>query len=213
MLDTIAVWLFRRFRRHYIGVLQLVCWCSGPLPQQSAASSTYAARPGVCACSVWGLRPPNATRTNSRNVVVMPSDFQLKTMNTIHRTVIKLSFGKLGWDRLLGMPGLELITVGRKSGEKRAVMLTSPVQEGDNIVIIASRGGDPTHPAWFLNLRDNPKVEVSYKGGPKRQMIAEIADATERARLWPKVTADHKNYAEYQTKTDREIPVVVLKPA
>ncbi|MBA2610171.1 MAG: nitroreductase family deazaflavin-dependent oxidoreductase [Actinobacteria bacterium] len=143
----------------------------------------------------------------------MPSDFQLKTMNAVHRAIIKLSFGKLGWDKLMGMPGLELTTVGRKSGEKRSVMLTSPVQEGDNIVIIASRGGDPTHPAWFLNLRDNPKVEVSYMGGPKKSMVAEIADAAERARLWPKVTTDHKNYADYQTKTDREIPVVVLKPA
>jgi deazaflavin-dependent oxidoreductase (nitroreductase family) len=143
----------------------------------------------------------------------MPSDFQLKTMNAVHRTIIKLSFGKIGWDRLLGMPGLELTTTGRKSGAKRAVMLTSPVQEGDTIVIIASRGGDPTHPAWFLNLRDNPQVEVSFKGGPKTKMIATVANAEERARLWPKVTADHKNYADYQTKTDREIPVVLLNPA
>ena len=143
----------------------------------------------------------------------MPSDFQLKTMNAVHRAIIKLSFGKLGWDKLLGMPGLELTTVGRKSGEKRAVMLTSPLQEGDTIVIIASRGGDPTHPAWFLNLRDNPQVEVSFKGGPKKPMIATVADAKERARLWPKVTADFKNYADYQTKTDREIPVVLLNPA
>ncbi len=143
----------------------------------------------------------------------MPSDFQLKTMNVIHKAVIKLSFGRLGWERLLGMPALELTTVGRKSGEKRVVMLTSPVQEGDTIVIIASRGGDPTHPAWFLNLRDNPKVEVSYKGGPKKPMIATIAGPEERARLWPLVTGPHKNYADYQTKTDREIPVVLLNPA
>ena len=143
----------------------------------------------------------------------MPSDFQLKTMNFVHRALIKVSFGKLGWDRLSGMPGLELTTVGRKSGAKRAVMLTSPVQEGDNIVIVASRGGDPTHPAWFLNLRDNPKVDVSFKGGPTKPMVATVADATERARLWPLITKDHKNYADYQTKTDREIPVVVLSPA
>jgi deazaflavin-dependent oxidoreductase (nitroreductase family) len=134
-------------------------------------------------------------------------------MNAVHRAVIKLSFGKLGWDRLMGMPGLELTTIGRKSGQPRTVMLTSPLQEGDTIVIVASRGGDPTHPAWFLNLRDNPKVEVSFKGGPKRPMIATVADAAERARLWPRVTADHKNYAGYQTKTDREIPLVLLNPA
>ncbi len=143
----------------------------------------------------------------------MPSDFQLKTMNVVHKAMIKLSFGRLGWDRLLGMPALALTTVGRKSGAKRTVMLTSPVQEGDKIVIVASRGGDPTHPAWFLNLRDNPQVEVSYKGGPTKPMIATVADAAERARLWPLITKDHKNYADYQTKTDREIPVVVLTPA
>ena len=111
------------------------------------------------------------------------------------------------------MAVLELTTTGRKSGEPRTVMLTSPVQEGETIVIVASRGGDPTHPAWFLNLRDNPNVEVSFKGAPKKSMIAEVASAEERARLWPKETADHKNYADYQTKTDHEIPVVILKPA
>ncbi|MEY2468253.1 MAG: hypothetical protein QOF21_951, partial [Actinomycetota bacterium] len=84
---------------------------------------------------------------------------------------------------------------------------------GDTIVIVASRGGDPTHPAWFLNLRDNPKVEVSFKGGPKKPMIATVADTAERARLWPRITSDHKNYGEYQTKTDREIPVVLLNPS
>lgn len=142
----------------------------------------------------------------------MPTDFQLKTMNAVHRALLKVSFGKIG-NKLLGMPSLELTTVGRKSGQKRAVMLTAPVVEGDNIVIVASRGGDPTHPAWFVNLRDNPNVEVSFQGGPTKAMKAEIADAAERARLWPLITGDHKNYADYQTKTDREIPVVVLKPA
>ena len=140
----------------------------------------------------------------------MPSDLTLKTMNTLHRVVLKLSFGHLGWNAS-NMPVLELTTVGRKSGQPRSVMLTSPVQEGSTIVVVASRGGDDQNPAWFLNLRDNPDVEVTMKG-EKRAMRAEIADATERARLWPLVTADHKNYAGYQTKTDREIPLVLLQP-
>ena len=142
---------------------------------------------------------------------VMPSDLVLKTMNAVHRTVLKLSGGKLGWEASR-MPVLELTTTGRKSGQPRSVMLTSPVQEGDTIVIVASRGGDDTHPAWFLNLRDNPDVDVAYKGGPKRKMHAKVASAEERARLWPLVTADHKNYAGYQTKTSREIPLVLLNP-
>lgn len=142
----------------------------------------------------------------------MPSDQALKTMNFLHRVIVKVSFGKLGW-RAMGMDALELTTIGRKSGEPRAVMLTAPLQEDDMIVIVASRGGDDHHPAWYLNLQANPDVKVSLKGGPAVPMKAHVADADERARLWPKLTADHKNYADYQTKTDREIPVVVLERA
>ena len=135
----------------------------------------------------------------------------LKTMNGVHRAMLAVTFGKFGW-HLSNMPALELTTTGRKSGRRRAVMLTSPLQEGSTIVVVASRGGDDTHPAWFLNLRDNPDVEVSYQGAPKRPMRARVATAEERARLWPLVTADHKNYADYQTKTTREIPLVLLEP-
>lgn len=140
----------------------------------------------------------------------MPSDFALKAMNAVHRGLIKLSFGRVGWQA--AMPVLELTTTGRKSGQPRSVMLTSPHQEGDTLVVVASRGGDDTHPAWFLNLRDNPDVEVSLKGAPKRPMHARVADADERAKLWPKIAGDFKNYASYQTKTEREIPLVFLEP-
>jgi deazaflavin-dependent oxidoreductase (nitroreductase family) len=141
----------------------------------------------------------------------MPSDLQLKTLNALHRGILALSFGKLGWNAA-GMPALELTTVGRKSGENRSVMLTSPLQLGDTIVVVASRGGDPTHPAWFLNLRDNPDVEVAYKGGKRTPMKARVATAEERAELWPKVTSAYKGYAGYQEKTTREIPLVLLDP-
>jgi deazaflavin-dependent oxidoreductase (nitroreductase family) len=140
----------------------------------------------------------------------MPSDFALKTMNAVHRGLIKLTGGKVGWQ--VAMPVLELTTIGRKSGQPRSVLLTSPHQEGDAWVVVASRGGDDTHPAWFLNLRDNPEVEVSLKGGAKQPMRARVAGAEERARLWPKITAEFKNYAQYQTKTEREIPLVFLEP-
>ena len=140
----------------------------------------------------------------------MPSDFALKTMNSFHRGVLKLSGGRLGW-QAAGMQVIDLTTTGRKSGQPRSVMLTSPLQEGSTIVVVASRGGDDTHPAWFLNLRDNPEVEVTIKG-EKRRMLAHVANAEQRARLWPLVTAKYKNYAGYQTKTDREIPLVLLEP-
>jgi deazaflavin-dependent oxidoreductase (nitroreductase family) len=140
----------------------------------------------------------------------MPSDLKLKTMNTLHRGVLRLSGGRLGW-RAAGMPVVELTTTGRKSGQSRVVMLTSPVQEGHAIVVVASRGGDDHHPAWFLNLRDDPDVEVAFGGKPKRRMQARVATAEERAALWPRVTDAHKGYAGYQTKTDREIPLVLLE--
>lgn len=141
----------------------------------------------------------------------MPSDLILKSMNTVHRTLMTLSCGRLGWS-LGSMPVLELTTIGRTSGQPRTVMLTSPVSDGGSMVIVASRGGDDTHPAWFLNLQADPHVVVSTKGSPKRPMIARVATADERARLWPKVTAAAKNYADYQSKTIREIPLVLLDP-
>jgi deazaflavin-dependent oxidoreductase (nitroreductase family) len=135
----------------------------------------------------------------------------LKVGNTIHRGLLKISGGRFGWD-LGHMPVVELTTTGRKSGQPRSVMLTSPVQEGSTIVVVASRGGDDHHPAWFLNLRDNPDVDVVLKGKPKQRMSARVATAEERARLWPQVTEKYKGYAGYQTKTEREIPLVLLEP-
>lgn len=141
----------------------------------------------------------------------MPSDFALKAMNGIHRTVLRLTGGRAGW-HVANMPALELTTTGRKSGRPRAVMLTSPYQEGETIVVVASRGGDDTSPAWLLNLQAQPDVEVSFQGKPKQPMTAQVATAEVRSRLWPLVVADHKNYAGYQAKTTREIPLVLLTP-
>ena len=141
----------------------------------------------------------------------MPSDFALKTMNAVHRSLLKISGQRVGWN-VSNMPVLELTTTGRKSGQPRTVMLTSPVQEGTTLVVVASRGGDDRPPAWLLNLQDNPDVEVALKGNGKQPMRARVATPEERRRLWPRVTADHKNYAGYQTKTTREIPLVLLEP-
>ena len=91
-------------------------------------------------------------------------------------------------------------------------MLTSPYQEGSTVAIVASRGGDDHHPAWYLNLRDHPEVTVSIGGKPPQRMRAEIAGPEERDRIWPLITGDHRNYAGYQRKTKREIPLVLLRP-
>ncbi|MFE9789902.1 nitroreductase family deazaflavin-dependent oxidoreductase [Nocardia salmonicida] len=141
----------------------------------------------------------------------MPTDLQLKITNRVHRALLTVTGGRLG-NSFFGMPSLQLTTIGRKSGEPRKVMLTAPIIDGDMIVIVASRAGDPTHPAWFLNLRDNPNVEVSLRNGPERPMTARVATPDERATLWPRVTSSYKGYADYQTKTTREIPLVLLTP-
>ena len=133
-------------------------------------------------------------------------------MNGLHRVVVGATGGRVGW-RALGMPVVQLTTKGRRTGQERTSMLTSPYQEGDNIILVASRGGDDRNPAWFLNLRDNPEVTVAVGGSSPRRMKAEVAGSDERARLWPMIIKDHANYAGYQKKTSREIPVVVLRPA
>ena len=131
-------------------------------------------------------------------------------MNAIHRLLLKVSGGRAGWTAM-DMPVLELTTKGRKSGQSRSVMLTSPLREGSALVVVASRGGDDRSPAWFHNLQANPDVEVRLQGGPAQRMRARVATAAERERLWPLITADHKNYADYQLKTTREIPLVLLE--
>jgi deazaflavin-dependent oxidoreductase (nitroreductase family) len=142
----------------------------------------------------------------------MPSDLMFKAGNAMHRAILKVSGGRVGWTGY-GMPVVQLTTIGRKSGEPRTVMLTAPIHEDGTYVLVGSRGGDDTTPAWVHNIRANPAVEISTKGAPKQKMRAHVADAAERAELWPRITKDHKNYADYQKKTDREIPVVVVEPA
>ena len=139
----------------------------------------------------------------------MPSDRMLKTMNGVHRLILGVTRGKAGWTAGK-MPVLELTTIGRKSGEPRSCLLTSPLQENGEIVIVASRGGDDHHPAWYLNLLETPQVQVSYKGAPHKIMTARTANSEERARMWPIVAGAYKGYAGYQEKTSREIPLVIL---
>jgi deazaflavin-dependent oxidoreductase (nitroreductase family) len=141
----------------------------------------------------------------------MPGDSFLKMMNAVHRAALTVSGGRLGWTAS-NMPVLELTTTGRKSGRRHAVMLTSPIRDGDALVVVASRGGDDRSPAWYLNLVANPEVDVAVQGKPPVPMLARVATADQRARLWPLVTADHRNYADYQKRTEREIPLVLLRP-
>jgi len=108
-----------------------------------------------------------------------------------------------------GVPTLLLTTKGRKSGVLRRSALIYG-RDGDDVVIVASKGGDAHHPAWYLNLEANPEVFVQI-GSDKFSAVAHSADADERVKLWPLMTKIWPAYDEYQTRTDREIPLVVLR--
>jgi deazaflavin-dependent oxidoreductase (nitroreductase family) len=110
-----------------------------------------------------------------------------------------------------GVPTLLLTTRGRKSGKLRRTALIYGI-DGDNYVVVASRGGAPNHPAWYLNLVENPEVEVQVEAD-RFSAHARTATPEEKARLWPMMASIWPDYNAYQKKTDREIPVVVLERA
>ena len=137
-------------------------------------------------------------------------DALARAVNGLHRTIYRATKGRIAGTGM-GMPVVELTTTGRKSGAARTVMLTSPVHDDDQVVLVASYGGDDRHPQWFLNLRENPEVELTM-GGKKRSMRARVATSDEKVDLWPRVVAGYKGYAQYQTRTERDIPLVILEP-
>ena len=139
-----------------------------------------------------------------------PKDVLAKVITTIHRTLYDLSNGRIGGD-LLQMPVLKLTTTGRKSGQRRTTMLTAAHELGDSAVIVASYGGDDRHPAWYLNLVSNPDVDIEMRG-QRRPMRARVTSGDERDRIWSEIIRTHTNYAGYQRRTTREIPVIVLDP-
>lgn len=120
--------------------------------------------------------------------------------------------GEVGYDWRNGTKILVLFTKGRKSGEERAnALIFEP--DGDDYLVVASKGGAPAPPAWFLNLEAHPEsVEVQVKGD-RFKANARIATPDEKPRMWQKMAEAWPDYDAYQQKTDREIPVVVLERA
>ena len=131
----------------------------------------------------------------------------------IHDAVYQKTNGWIG-HRTLGIPSLLLHTVGAKTGAARTASLTY-ARDGDDYLIVASKGGDPKAPGWYHNLKANPSVEINV--GPKRFGVTAkpvLPDDPDYARLWQIVNKNNSNrYVAYQKKTSRPIPVVVLKPA
>ncbi|MEW6143656.1 MAG: nitroreductase family deazaflavin-dependent oxidoreductase [Thermodesulfobacteriota bacterium] len=127
----------------------------------------------------------------------------------IDRWLIRASGGRL--NMTFAWPCLLLTTKGAKTGRPRTMPLLY-FRDGDNIVIIASKGGNLRHPAWYLNLRANPEVEI-FVDGKSGRYIARDAIGEERERLWNKTLGVYSGYEKYQRRAGgREIPVVVLEP-
>ncbi|NMO04689.1 nitroreductase family deazaflavin-dependent oxidoreductase [Gordonia sp. TBRC 11910] len=134
-------------------------------------------------------------------------DYSAKLMNHGHRLILKVSGNRL-LTTPFGMPTVELHTVGRKSGLARSCYLTSPVNDSSRIVLVASKGGDDRNPDWYRNLQATPDAEIVIRG-ERRKVKARTADADEKAVLWPQIVSAYKGYAQYQKRTDRDIPVVI----
>ena len=127
-----------------------------------------------------------------------------------HTAVYRATGGRIGHQFPGSPPMLLLDHVGAKSGQKRTTPLVY-VKDGENLVLVASKGGNPKNPAWFHNLRANPETTVQV-GAEKRRVRAHVANEEERARLWPKAVGTYGGYHDYQERTEREIPLVVLEP-
>ncbi len=135
---------------------------------------------------------------------------KFKLIGALHVALYRATGGRvLGSFR--GAPVLLLTTRGRKSGKARTTPLLY-LQDGERLVVVASKGGAPKHPAWFLNLRSSPDVTVE-RGRERLALRAREADDEERERYWPQVVAMYAGYAGYQERTSRRIPLVVLEPA
>jgi F420H(2)-dependent quinone reductase len=143
--------------------------------------------------------PPRTVRAKLVNVMVNGNV-----------AIYRASGGRLG-NNVKGAPVLLLDHVGRKSGKRRTAPLLHLI-DGDNVVIVASRGGSDAMPGWFFNLQANPATTIQI-GKERRQVTARQASREEKEALWPRLVEMYPDYGVYQSRTAREIPVVILSPA
>lgn len=148
-------------------------------------------------------RPFTASEERIGSIVV-------KVMSNLNTAVYRLTGGRIGGRFLRGAPVFLVTTIGRKSGQPR----TSPLlylKEGDDYVIVASKGGMSRHPLWYRNIEANPEVEIEM-GRERFKALARRASDEEKRALWPKLVAMYPDYDDYQARTERNIPVVILSP-
>jgi deazaflavin-dependent oxidoreductase (nitroreductase family) len=137
-------------------------------------------------------------------------DFAVKWMSRINTFMYKRNKGEGLGGNFQGIPVALLTTTGRKSGEPR----DSPLyfhRDGDKVIVAASKGGSDKNPMWYLNLKADPKVKVQIKD-EVMHLTAREATVEERAIYWPKLVEMYPTYDDYQSWTDRVIPLVVCEP-
>jgi len=130
-------------------------------------------------------------------------------LRSAHSALYRASGGKIG-NKTFGCETFLLTTTGAKTGKPRTAPLLY-LKDGKHFVIVASNGGSPAHPAWFVNLTKTPEATVQI-GRDAMKVRARQANAQEKARLWPRLTKFYEGYEVYQSVTKREIPVVILEP-
>lgn len=141
----------------------------------------------------------------------------IKVMSRVNVAVYRATGGRIGGTWRIGsafprgVPVCLLTTKGRKTGLPRTLPLLC-LPDGDRVIVVASQGGLPKHPLWYLNVQADPEVTVQLRRDVRR-MRARAADPAERAALWPRLVAMYADFDRYQAWTDREIPVVICEPA
>ncbi len=134
----------------------------------------------------------------------------IKAMSKANAWLYRISGGKMGNTWLHGAPVMLLTTIGRKSGQPRTAPLLY-LRDEDKVVIVASKGGMSQHPLWFRNLEANPDCEIQI-GGEVTKMSSRRASDEEKASYWPGLTKMYPDFDDYQARTTRNIPVVILSP-
>jgi deazaflavin-dependent oxidoreductase (nitroreductase family) len=134
----------------------------------------------------------------------------VRVMSAVNTWIFRASGGRVGNRFLRGAPVCLLTTTGARSGARRTTPLIY-LADGPQVVLVASKGGMSHSPAWYHNLMKHPDCEVQI-GGTTRRMTARRASAAEKAELWPRLVAIYRDYDDYQARTSRDIPVLMLTP-
>ena len=131
-------------------------------------------------------------------------------MTTVNVWIYRLSGGRFGSKFLRGAPVCLVTTTGKKSGQPRTIALIY-LQDGANVIFVASKGGMSHHPAWYFNMLAKPEIQVQIGTEPVSMRVRQ-ASSEEKAALWPRLCAIYPDYDDYQARTTRDIPVMIASP-